>query len=458
MSALHTMPLDIMTQQIPLLDIAHDVIARARRLGADAADTLVVSGEAVEVEVRDGRIESVERSEGRDLGLRVLVGKSQAIVSASRFEPGDLDSIAERAVAMARAAPPDPYGGLADPGEMARDVPALDLADEASPTTDELLALARAAETAGLEVAGVAKSAGASASASRRAMVLVASNGFAGSYARTDYGVSASLIAGSGTAMERDYDYSAAVHFADLEPAERIGRQAGMRTVRRLGARKPASQRVPVVFDRRVAGGLLGHLAQAVLGSAITRGTSFLKERLGERLFKPGTSIIDDARLPRGRASKPFDGEGLPTGRLAVAKDGVLKTWLLDCRSARQLGLRSTGHASRGTGGPPSPSPTNLYIEPGTISPEALIGSMARGFLVTELMGMGVNPVTGDYSRGAAGLWIEDGTIAFPVSEVTIAGNLTDMFLALDPASDLEFRGTINAPTSLVGEMTVAGV
>jgi PmbA protein len=447
-----------MTAQRPLLDIAQDVIARARRLGADAADTLVVSGEATEVEIRDNQIESVERSEGRDLGLRVFVGQSSAIVSASRFEPGDLEAIAERAVEMARAAPPDPYDGLADEADIARDVPALDLADEASPTADDLLALARTAEAAGLAVEGVTKSSGASASASRRAMVLVASNGFVGSYARTDYGISAALIAGSGTAMERDYDFTSAVHFADLDPAERIGRQAGERTVRRLGARKAASQRVPVVFDQRVAGGLLTHLAQAVVGSAITRGTSFLKDRMGDRLFKRGTSVIDDARQPRGRASKPFDGEGLPTGRLAVIEDGVLETWLLDCRSARQLGLHSTGHASRGIGGPPSPSPTNLYLEAGTISPEALISTIASGFLVTELMGMGVNPVTGDYSRGAAGFWIENGEIAFPVSEVTIAGNLKDMFLALTPASDLEFRGTINAPTSLVGEMTVAGV
>jgi PmbA protein len=441
----------------PLLDIAEDVLARARRLGADAADTIVVAGEAVEVEIRDRQIESVERSEGQDLGLRVFVGQSQALVSASRFEADDLEAMAQRAVDMARAAPPDPYGGLAEAGDIAREVPALDLADDAEPGADDLLALARAAEVAGLEIAGVTKSAGASASASRRAMVLVASNGFAGSYARSDYGISAALVAGSGTAMERDYDYTAAVHFADLEEAQRIGRSAGERTVRRLGARKAASQRAPVVFDRRVAGGLLGHLAQAIVGTSITRGTSFLKDRMGERLFKPATTVIDDARLPRGRASKPFDGEGLPTGRLAVIEDGVLKTWLLDCRSARKLKLSSTGHASRGIGGPPSPSPTNLFIEPGTISPEALISTISSGFLVTELMGMGVNPVTGDYSRGAAGFWIEDGEIAFPVSEVTIAGNLKDMFLALTPASDLEFRGTINAPTSLVGEMTVAG-
>jgi PmbA protein len=450
-----------MTEQRPLLDIAQDAIARARRLGADAADTLVVSGEATEVEIRDDRIESVERSEGRDLGLRVFIGQSRgqssAIVSASRFEPDDLEAAAERAVAMARAAPADPYGGLADEKDIARDVPGLDMADDAAPSTEDLLALARAAEAAGLAVSGVTKSSGASSSASRRALVLVASNGFTGSYARTDYGVSASLIAGSGTAMERDYDYSAAVHFADLDPAERIGRQAGERTVRRLGARKAASQRVPVVFDRRVAGGLMGHLAQAVVGSAITRATSFLKDRMGDRLFKPGTSVIDDARLTRGRASKPFDGEGLPTGRLPVIEDGVLKTWLLDCRSARQLGLSSTGHASRGIGSPPSPSPSNLYLEPGTISRDALISTISNGFLVTELMGMGVNPVTGDYSRGAAGFWIENGEIAYPVSEVTIAGNLKDMFLALTPADDLEFRGTINAPTALVGEMTVAG-
>jgi len=447
-----------MTEQRPLLDIAEDVMARARRLGAEAADAIVVSGEAIEVEIRDNRVESVERSEGRDLGLRVLIGQSQAIVSASRFEAADLEAIAERAVDMAKAAPPDPFAGLADPGDIAREVPTLDLADEASPTADDLLGLAREAEAAGLAIAGVTKSSGASASASRRAIVLLASNGFAGSYARTGYGISASLIAGSGTAMERDYDYTAAVHFADLEPAQRIGRSAGERTVRRLGARKAASQRVAVVFDKRVAGGLLGHLAQAILGSAITRATSFLKDRRGEKLFKPGTSVIDDARLPRGRASRPFDGEGLPTGRLAVVEDGVLKTWLLDCRSARQLGLHSTGHASRGVGGPPSPSPTNLYIEPGKISPEALISTIDSGLLVTELMGMGVNLVTGDYSRGAAGFWIENGKIAYPVSEITIAGNLIDMFSTLTPASDLELRSTINAPTSLVGEMTVAGV
>jgi PmbA protein len=447
-----------MTEQRPLLDIAEDVMARARRLGAEAADAIVVSGEAIEVEIRDNRVESVERSEGRDLGLRVLIGQSQAIVSASRFEAADLEAIAERAVDMAKAAPPDPFAGLADPGDIAREVPTLDLADEASPTADDLLGLAREAEAAGLAIAGVTKSSGASASASRRAIVLLASNGFAGSYARTGYGISASLIAGSGTAMERDYDYTAAVHFADLEPAQRIGRSAGERTVRRLGARKAASQRVAVVFDKRVAGGLLGHLAQAILGSAITRGTSFLKDRMDQKLFKSGTAIIDDARLPRGRASKPFDGEGLPTGRLGVVEDGVLKTWLLDCRSARQLGLHSTGHASRGVGGPPSPAPTNLYIEAGTISPEALISTVDRGLLVTELMGAGVNLVTGDYSRGAAGFWIENGKIAYPVSEITIAGNLIDMFSTLTPASDLEFRSTINAPTSLVGEMTVAGV
>ena len=447
-----------MTEQRPLLDIAEDVMARARRLGAEAVDAIVVSGEAIEVEIRDNRVESVERSEGRDLGLRVLIGQSQAIVSASRFEAADLEAIAERAVDMAKAAPPDPFAGLADPGDIAREVPTLDLADEASPTADDLLGLAREAEAAGLAIAGVTKSSGASASASRRAIVLLASNGFAGSYARTGYGISASLIAGSGTAMERDYDYTAAVHFADLEPAQRIGRSAGERTVRRLGARKAASQRVAVVFDKRVAGGLLGHLAQAILGSAITRATSFLKDRRGEKLFKPGTSVIDDARLPRGRASRPFDGEGLPTGRLAVVEDGVLKTWLLDCRSARQLGLHSTGHASRGVGGPPSPAPTNLYIEAGTISPEALISTIDRGLLVTELMGAGVNLVTGDYSRGAAGFWIENGKIAYPVSEITIAGNLIDMFSTLTPASDLELRSTINAPTSLVGEMTVAGV
>lgn len=447
-----------MTEQWPLLDIAADVIGRALRRGAEAADAILISGESLDVEVRDGTTESVERSEARDLGLRVFIGHSQAVVSASRFEPDDLEELAERAVAMARAAPPDPFAGLPDPSEIARQLPALELTDETTLGAEPLLELALAAEAAGLSVKGVSKSSGASASASRRSVALVASNGFSGAYSRTDYGISASLIAGSGTTMERDYDFIAGIRFADLDSPETVGRSAGERAVRRLNPRKVASQRVPVVFDRRVAGGLAGHLANAILGSAIARGTSFLNDRLGEAVLPHGTWIIDDPRMLRGRASKPFDGEGLPTGRTTVVEDGVLRTWLLDCRSARQLGLKSTGHASRGVGGPPGPAPTNLFIEAGTISPEALISTIERGLLVTELLGMGVNGVTGDYSRGAAGFWIEKGEIAFPVSEVTIASNLKEMYCSLTPASDLQFRTTINAPTSLVGEMTLAGV
>jgi len=442
----------------PLLQLAEKAIDRARRQGADSADALIVASAATEVSVRDGDAESIERSEATELGLRVFVGQGQAVVSASRLREDDLEELAARAVAMARAAPPDPFAGLAEDADLSSDRPGLGLADDADPDAAVLLGLALAAESAGLSVEGVSKSSGAGASASRRAIGLVSSRGFSGLYARTGYGVSASMIAGVGASMERDYDFSQAVHFAALDDASRIGRSAGERAVKRLAPRKVGSQRVPVLFDRRVAAGLLGHLAGAVAGSAIARGTSFLLDRLGGPVFAPGITIIDDARRQSAPGSRPFDGEGVATRRTTLVDEGRLATWLLDCRSARQLGLRSTGHASRSPGGVPSPASSNLYMEPGARSRDDLVGAVGRGLLVTELMGMGVNGVTGDYSRGATGFWIENGEIAWPVSEITIAGNLKDMYRSLEAASDLEFRTAVNAPTVLVGEMTVAGV
>ncbi len=439
------------------LDLLADLIGRARRAGADAADALLVESRSLNVAQRLGRPERLERSESQDLGLRVFVGRRQAVVSSTDRAPATLDALVERAVAMARAAPEDPFAGLAEPDEVATTVPDLDLCDWEEPAAETVVARARAAEAAALAVPGVTNSEGAEAGWGLTRVLLAASNGFAGGYARSGHSVSAAAVAGSGTAMERDYDYSSAVHGADLEPAEAVGRSAGERAVRRLDARKVATARVPVVFEQRLAGGLLRHLAGAINGAAIARGTSFLKDRMGQQIFPAGIRIVDDPLRRRGLASKPFDGEGLPTRRLELVSDGVLRSWVLDLHSARQLGLASTGSAARGTASPPSPATTNLYLEPGELTPEAMIREVGRGFLVTELIGMGVNLLTGDYSRGAAGFWIENGEIAYPVSEVTIAGNLNDMFRSLAAAPDLIFRAAVNAPTLRIDGMTVAG-
>jgi PmbA protein len=369
----------------------------------------------------------------------------------------DVGALAERALAMARVAPEDPYAGLADPGALARDIPDLDLLDPDLPSVAVLEERAKRAEAAGLAVKGVTKSGGASASAGIGGMVLVTSGGFRGAYLNSGQSVSMTAIAGEGTGMERDYDYSSALHGADLDAAEKVGRTAGERTVERLNPRKVETKRVPVVFDRRVAGSLVGHLAGAINGASIARKTSFLKDKLGERLFTSGIAVVDDPRRKRGLRSRPFDAEGVVTRPLAVVEDGVLKSWFLDCATARELGLATTGHAQRGVSSTPSPGPSNLHLTAGADSPEALIADVADGFYVTDLIGMGVNQVTGDYSRGASGFWIENGKRSYPVSEVTIAGNLVDVFRDLTPANDLEFRFGTNAPTLRIEGLTVAG-
>ena len=308
-----------------------------------------------------------------------------------------------------------------------------------------------------MAVAGVTNSEGGGASFSRTGVALATSEGFFGAYAGTSSGIGVAVLAGEGTGMERDYDQASARHVADLESAEAIGRSAGMRTVKRLNPRKVKSQAVPIVYDPRVSGGLVGHFASAISGRSIARGVSFLKDMMGKAVFGPAINIVDDPHRVRGLRSKPFDGEGVANKRWALIEGGVLKTWLLDCASAMQLGLSTTGHAARGTGGPPMPSTTNLYMEAGTLSPEALIADIKEGLYVTELAGMGVNGVTGDYSMGAIGFWIENGQIAYPVSEITVAGNLKDMFQHMTPASDLEFKHGTNAPTIRIEGMTVAG-
>ena len=441
----------------PLTDRAERLVKAARAAGADAADAVAVRTMSLGIEVRDGQTEESERAEGDDLGLRVLVGRRQAMVSTNDVSDSGAPALAERAVAMARATPEDKFAGLADTNLLARNFPDLDLIDPALPTVGQLEAHARAAEQAALSIKGVSKSGGASASAGIGGMVLVTSHGFRGAYVGSNHGLSMTAIAGDGTGMERDYDYSSVRHAADLDSPEMIGRSAGERAVARLNPRKVSTRKVPVVFDPRSASSLVSHLASAANGTSVARKTSFLRDKMGNKLFADGIHIIDDPLRKRGLRSRPFDGEGIGGKKLAMVEDGVLRSWLLDSATARELGLVTTGNAHRGGSSATSPGPSNLHLAPGRLSPDALIADIADGFYVTDLIGMGANMVTGDYSRGASGFWIENGQRTYPVSGVTIAGHLLDMFRTLTPANDLEFRYGTNAPTLRVEGLTVAG-
>jgi len=440
-----------------LTDRAERLVKAARAAGAEAADAVAVRSMSLAIEVRDGKVEESERAEGDDLGLRVLVGRRQAVVSTNDVAENGTAALAERAVAMARAAPEDKFAGLADPDRLAHDFPDLDLIDPELPTVQGLEVQARAAEQAGLAVKGVSRSGGASASGGIGGIVLVTSHGFRGAYLGSSHGLWVTAIAGEGTGMERDYDYSSALHAADLDRPEKIGRSAGERAVARINPRKVSTRKVPVVFDPRVAGTLVSHLANAANGAAVARKTSFLRDKMGAKLFANGIRIVDDPLRKRGLRSHPFDGEGVACKKLALVEDGVLSSWLLDSATARELGFVTTGHAQRGASSVPSPGSSNLHLEPGRLSPDALIADIADGFYVTDLIGMGVNMVTGDYSRGASGFWIENGRRTYPVSEVTIAGHMFEMFSTLTPANDLEFRYGTNAPTLRVEGLTVAG-
>jgi PmbA protein len=443
--------------QSALTDLAERLVAAARRAGADAADAIAVRGVSLSVDVRDGAVEESQRAEGDDVGLRVLVGNRQAVVSTNDIKADGLESLAERAIAMARAAPEDRFAGLADPALLARDFAALDLVDPDMASVDVLEKRAHEAEAAALAVKGVTKSGGASASTGIGGMVLVTSHGFRGATISSNHSIAMSAIAGDGTRMETDYDYSSTLHAADLESAEKIGRSAGERAVQRLKPRKVTTRRVPVVFDQRISGSLVSHLASAANGGAVARKTSFLRARRGEQIFAKGIDIIDDPLRKRGLRSRPFDAEGVAPRLLKIVADGVLQTWLLDSATARELNLQTTGHAARSVSSTPSPGPSNLHLTAGAKSPQELIGEIKDGFFVTSLIGMGVNLVTGDYSRGASGFWIENGELTYPVSEVTIAGQLLEMFKNLTPANDLVFRYGTNAPTLRVEGLTVAG-
>jgi PmbA protein len=443
--------------QSALIDLADRLVGAARRAGADQADALAVRSVSLSVDVRDGAVEESQRSEGDDLGLRVLVGRKQAVVSTNDLVGESFDGLAERAVAMARAAPEDRFAGLADAALLAHTLPALDLIDPDMPEVEALEKRAREAEEAGLAVKGVTKSGGASASAGVGGMVLVTSHGFHGATLASHHAIAMTAIAGDGTGMERDYDFTSTLHAADMEGPATIGRRAGERAVKRLNPRKVTTRRVPIVYDTRVAGSLVGHLASAINGASIARKTSFLREKLGQKIFAAGIDIIDDPLRPRGLRSRPFDAEGVAGQKRKLIEDGVLKTWLLDCATARELDLETTGHAQRGVSSTPSPGASNLHMAPGDKTPDQLIADIEDGFFVTDMIGMGVNLVTGDYSRGAAGFWIENGECTFPVSEVTIAGHLFDIFTSITPANNLSFRYGTNAPTLRVEGMTVAG-
>jgi PmbA protein len=438
------------------LTLLSDLIHQARAAGADAADAVLVNGTSLSVSSRQGKTEHLERSEGRDMGLRVFVGKRASIVSSSSLDPAGFPALVERAVAMAKVVPEDPFTGLAETWAAPEDFD-LQVDDPAEPTPEALAARAVAAEAAAYTVKGVTNSEGAEAGYGRNEVVLVTSAGFAGRRTGTSHSISATALAGSGTDMQRDYDYHSTVFYADLDDPEAIGRSAGERAIARLNPGRPKTGRMSVLFDPRVSGGLVGHLAGAINGAGVARGTSFLKEKLHQRVFSPGINIHDDPRRVRGLRSRLFDGEGTPTRAQALVEDGILTTWLLDSRSARQLGMTSTGHAARGTSGPPSPSTTNLYLAPGTLTPAELMADIKEGLYITEMIGMGVNGVTGDYSRGAAGYMIRDGALAEPVAEVTVAGNLVEMFATMVPASDLRFRRGTDAPTVRIDGMMMAG-
>ncbi len=445
------------------LDQLAYLVERAKAYGADAVDAIAADSAKLSIDRRLDRPEMLERAESTDIGVRVFIGSRVATVSGDDSRRETLDQLAERAVTMARAVPEDPFLRLATPEELVAPetvdamLKDLDLHDDGEPSVEVLTERARACEAAALAVDGVTNSEGANATYMSRTAHLVASNGFSGHYRFSRNSVSTSVVAGSGTGMHSDYDYSTKTHAEDLEDPATIGRSAGERAVAMLNARKMPSKRVPVVFDQRISYSLVNLLLSAITGEAIARGTSFLKDRMGDQVFAPGITVTDDPAIRRGIRSRPFDAEGLLATRRSIIDDGRLTSWILDLRSAAKLGLKSTGHASRDTAGPRGPSPCNVRLEPGALTRDQLIGEIEEGFYVTSMLGSAVSIITGDYSRGAVGFWIENGEITFPVTEMTIAGDMRDMFRTLTPADDLKVRIGIDAPTLRVEGMTIAG-
>ncbi|MFD1190647.1 TldD/PmbA family protein [Phenylobacterium conjunctum] len=435
-----------------------DVVAAALKAGADAAEAVGAERSAFGVNVRLGELEEVEREESRDIGLRVFVGQRQATVSGSDISAEARAKLVERAVAMARLAPEDPYAGLADPSLYAKGaLPDLDLFDGSEPTPETLEARARAAEDAARAMPRISNSEGGSASHSSAVWRLVTSAGFSGTHRASGFSVGASVVAGEGDEMESGYDGRSTRWQSDLPSPEAIGAEAGRRAAARLGARKIASTTAPVIFENRLATSLIGPLIGAISGPSIARGTSFLKDKLGQQVFAKGIRITDDPHKVRGLGSSPFDDEGVANRAWDLIDDGVLTTWLMNTSSARQLGLASTGHASRGLAGPAGVSTSNLTVQPGDKDQAALMRDAGSGVLITSMFGPSLNGNTGDWSVGCAGFWFEGGEIAYPVNEITVAGNLIDIYARLVPGSDLEIRGSANAPSILVDGLAIAG-
>ncbi|MFN7091196.1 MAG: TldD/PmbA family protein [Allorhizobium sp.] len=439
-----------------LLERAEQLVDLAVKAGADKADAVVVRSRSKGVSVRLGKVESTEASESDDFSLRVFIGRQVASVSAN---PGfDLKALAERAVAMAKVSPEDPYAGLADESDLARDIPDLQLFDATEVSGDQLRETALAMEEVARSVDGVSNSLGAGASAGMGGMVLVTSHGFSGSYAASRFSRSVGVIAGEGTKMERDHDFDSRLYFADLDSPEEIGRRAAERAIRRLNPRQvPTASNLTVVFDPRVARGFAGTIAGAINGASVARKTSFLRDKMGQQVLKAGLNITDDPLKVRGSSSRPFDGEGVSGKPLTMIEDGVLKHWFLSSSTARELGLKTNGRGVRG-GTSVSPSSTNLALEPGDMSPQDLIRSVGTGLYITDMIGSGVDMITGEYSRGASGFWIENGELTYPVSEITIASNLKDMFMRITVANDIDRKFGVAAPTLAIEGMTLAGL
>ncbi len=443
-----------------LSDLSQQLLKMAKSAGADAADVLAVDGRSVSIDVLGGKLEHAERSEGLEVGLRVMVGQRQACVSSSLIDPDTLQNMAERAVFMASEAPEDPHIGLADAAQLSQitDAAALDLYDASDePEAQALEEDAKRAEAAALAVNGVSQVQSASAGYGTRRIHLAASNGFAGGYQRSSRSTSCVAITGEGTAMERDYFGEARIYQADLPDAADIGRIAGERTVKRAGARKPKTGAYPVIFDERVASSLISHLLSAANGAMIARGSSWLMDAMGEMVLPKGLDLIEDPHRVRISGSKPFDAEGLATAKRDIIKDGVLQSWTLDLANARKLGMQSTSSAARGTSSPPSPSISNISLTPGDMTLDEMLKDMGTGLLVTSMIGSTINPNTGDYSRGASGFWVENGERAYPVNECTLAGNLRDMLRTIRPANDARPHLSRVVPSLAVEGLILAG-
>ncbi|PTX57744.1 PmbA protein [Litoreibacter ponti] len=436
------------------------MLSAAARAGADAADALALDGTSVSIDVLQGKLEHAERSEGVDIGLRVLIGQRQAVVSSSLFDDATLQTMAERAVAMAKEAPEDPNIGLADASQLAQNTSAeaLELFDPTpEPAAATLEEDAKRAEAAALAVDGISQVQAASAGYGQSRIHLATSNGFSAGYQRSSRSVSCVAITGEGTGMERDYYGDSRIFQADLESPEHIGRTAAERTLERAGARRPKTGAYPVLFDERVAGALIGHLLVAANGSMIARGSSWLMGKLGEQILPDTLSITENPHRARVSRSKPFDGEGLATAPRDIVKDGVLQGWTLDLANARKLDMSSTASAARGTSGPPSPAISNIALTQGSQSKEQLMAEMGTGLLVTSMIGSTINPNTGDYSRGASGIWVENGAPQYAVNECTVAGNLLEMLHHITPANDARTHLSRVVPSLLVEGLTLAG-